>query len=299
MNFNSWNVFWRWCFASLATLIVFGNNLTIWIFLEQRRRKRASFLLISLSFADLLVGLFSIPLLITAYETSSVAIRKIFFLVDVFTALASIYTLGVISLERMSAVAWPHHHRTLKLRAYTFAVATPWIMAAIFAVLFLTLDNILGLLIVCPTAPLLVMCSAYHVIWKKQRSSIGNQNHFGLREARLTKTLFLIVGASLFAWLPFQILNVLTYLGVTAIFPHLQLTVLLVRLLQFSNSLVNVVIYPFRMPEFRNTLWRILRCYRRFSSRVHPLAGSGSVISLLRLTNFMFSSQNPSQDSPV
>ena len=172
-------------------------------------------------------------------------------------------------------------------------------MAAIFAVLFLTLDNILGLLIVCPAAPLLVMCIAYHVIWKKQRSSIGNQNHFGLREARLTKTLFLIAGASLFAWLPFQILNVLTYLGVTAIFPHLQLTVLLVRLLQFSNSLVNVVIYPFRMPEVRNTLWRILRCYRRFSSRVHPLAGSGSVISLLRLTNFMFSSQNPNQDSPV
>lgn len=301
MNFNAWNVFWRWCFGTLTTLIVSGNTLTVWIFHEQRHRKRASYLLISLSVADLLVGLLSIPLLIASYETSSVTVLKVFFLVDVFTALASIYTLGVISLERMFAVVWPHRHRTMRLRAYICAIATPWVIAAIIAFLLFTLKKLLiGLLIFCPAAPLLVMCRAYYVIWKNQRSAVGIQNHVGLREARLTKTLFLITGASIFAWLPFQILSVLTYLGVTTSFPYLQLTTLIVRVLQFSNSLINVAIYPFRIPEFKNTLWQILCCHRDFHSLIHPLAGSGwSVRSLLRLPTLVFPSENLTQESPV
>lgn len=144
------------------------------------------------------------------------------------------------------------------------------------------------------------MCRAYYVIWKNQRSAVGIQNHVGLREARLTKTLFLITGASIFAWLPFQILSVLTYLGVTTSFPYLQLTTLIVRVLQFSNSLINVAIYPFRIPEFKNTLWQILCCHRDFHSLIHPLAGSGwSVRSLLRLPTLVFPSENLTQESPV
>ena len=46
----------------LAVLIVVGNSLTIWIFLRQKFRKRAHFLLISLAAADLLVGLLTVPL---------------------------------------------------------------------------------------------------------------------------------------------------------------------------------------------------------------------------------------------
>ena len=130
MDLSSWNMFWLLCFGLLAILIVFGNTITIWIFLKQKQRKRTSFLLISLSVADLLVGLLSIPLFIAAYEASSVTVSMVFRRVDVFTALASIYTLGVISVERMFAVAWPYRHRTLKLRAYICAIATPWIMSA-------------------------------------------------------------------------------------------------------------------------------------------------------------------------
>ena len=276
MDLNSWNTFWLLCFGLLAILIVVGNTLTIWIFLKQKQRKRTSFLLISLSFADLLVGLLSIPLFIAFYEAYSVTVNMVFRRVDVFTALASIYTLGVISLERMFAVAWPYRHRTLKLRAYICAIATPWIMATIITVLVFTLNSVWDLLIFFPAAPLIVMCLAYYVIWKKQRSSMGNQNQS--REARLAKTLFLITGASILTWLPFQILNIVLQFGVTANFSYSTLTILLVRVLQFSNSLVNVIIYPFRIPGFRKTLRRMLRCHQRFNDRAPTPAVSRSVV---------------------
>ena len=64
MDFNSWNIVWSLCFGLLATVIVVGNLLTIWIFLKRRLRKRAYFLLISLAVADLLVGLLTVPLYI-------------------------------------------------------------------------------------------------------------------------------------------------------------------------------------------------------------------------------------------
>ena len=105
MDLSSWNMFWLLCFGLLAILIVFGNTLTIWIFLKQKQRKRTSFLLISLSVADLLVGLLTIPLFIGAYEASLITVDTVFLRVNVFTALASIYTLGVISVERMFAFA--------------------------------------------------------------------------------------------------------------------------------------------------------------------------------------------------
>ena len=276
MDLNSWNTFWLLCFGLLAILIVVGNTLTIWIFLKQKQRKRTSFLLISLSFADLLVGLLTIPLFIALYEEYSVTVSMVFRRVDVFTALASIYTLGVISLERMFAVAWPYRHRTLKLRAYICAIATPWIMATIITVLVFTLNSVRGLLIFCPAAPLIVMCLAYYVIWKKQRSSMGNQNQS--REARLAKTLFLITGASILTWLPFQILNIVLHFGVTENILYSTLTILLVRVLQFSNSLVNVIIYPFRIPGFRKTLRRMLRCHQRFNDRAPTPAVSRSVV---------------------
>ena len=35
----------------------------------------------------------------------------------------------------------------------------------------------------------------------------------------------------------------------------------IIKLLQFSNSLVNVIIYPFRISEFKGALLRMLRAF--------------------------------------
>ena len=61
--------------------------------------------------------------------------------------------------------------------------------------------------------PRLVICVANVVIWRKQKSPFENNNHVNI-EVKLAKTLLLITGASLFTWLPFQIVNFLFELDV-------------------------------------------------------------------------------------
>ena len=102
MDFNSWNIFWGICFGVLVTLIIAGNIPTIWIFFKQRRQKRTYPLLISLAVADLLVGIFAVPFYIKVVVSQCLAWHIISISVDVFTGITSIYTLAVISLERMS-----------------------------------------------------------------------------------------------------------------------------------------------------------------------------------------------------
>ena len=86
-----------------------------------------------------------------------------------------------------------------------------------------------------------------------------HRNHV-VRETRLAKTLLVITAASLFTWLPFQILNLLGNRGVLESFPHIIITAHVIKFLQFSNSLVNVIIYPFRISEFKNSLLQMFRC---------------------------------------
>lgn len=263
MNINSWNILWSLCFGLLAVLIVVGNAITIWIFIKQKPRKRAHFLLISLAVADLLVGLLTVPLYIVVNLDTSAWWP--FLYADICSSLTSVFTLAVISLERMYAIGWPFRHRTLRLRSYKFAIVTPWILAATVTAIRVLRDishtRHTGPIIVTavsPTTPLLVICSAYCVIWWKEKKRMDNQNQQIERETKLTKTMFLIIGASLLTWLPFQVLNLLIYFQSIRIKPF-AIIMYIIKLLQFSNSLVNVIIYPLRISEFKGALLRMLQ----------------------------------------
>ena len=274
MDFNSWNIFWSSAFGLLAVLIVTGNFFSIWVFHRQRSRKRSYFLLISLAVADLMVGLFAIPLFITRRSTRHSHLRWLVSTsFDAFTGLTSIYTLAVISLERMFAIVCPLRHRTLTFRNYLCVIAMPWIVAAVFvAVLILHLNGIIKhpsykvLLLLFQTTPLLTMCVAYFCIWIKRKSTKGIRNHRAARESKLANTLFLVSGASLITWTPYQMINNLSYFEGLGF--RISLTIFyLSKILQFSNSLVNVVIYPQRIPEFKTILKNIIHCCRAASQR--------------------------------
>ena len=265
MDFNSWNIFWGICFGVLTTLIIAGNVLTIWIFFKQRRQKRSYSLLISLAVADFLVGIFAVPFFMIESDASQ---RHTWHPIsngaDVFTGITSIYTLAVISMERMFAVGWPLRHRTLNYRVYVCAISIPWIIAAIFttSVVLRKLDiigreNQLYYNVLISGIPLITICVANFVVWKKQKSPFRNQNYIK-REVKLAKTLALITGTTLFTWLPFQIINILYDLKVMENFHLLGLTIFVIKILQFGNSFVNVIIYQFRIPEFKRMLFQIL-----------------------------------------
>ena len=268
MDFNQWNIIWTLSFGVVAAIAVAGNVFTIIIFLKIRFRKRHHFLLISLAVADLLVGLLSVPLHVTIqcvyYEYNSHVLHVITDWTDMFTGFTSIFTLAVISLERMYAIGWPFRHRALNTRAYVIAIAAPWIIAFTMATAEIILQYVvilpvsfIVLLFTCLSTPLVLTSTAYSVLWMKERSRLMPRQVQEARDLKLAKTVGLITGAFLVTWLPFQIIFLVFNLCVSCrnVSP---LLIYIIKLLQYVNSIVNIVIYPVRNVDYRTSLLRML-----------------------------------------
>ena len=284
MDFNQWNIIWTLSFGALAVIAVAGNIVTIVIFLKLRLHKRHHFLLISLAVADLLVGLLSVPLHVTIrYEYyNSHVLPAITEWVDMFTGFTSIFTLAVISLERMYAVGWPFRHRALNLQAYVVAIAAPWIIAFTMATAEIVLQYVIFqpasfiiFLFICLSTPIVLTSIAYSVIWMKKRSRLVARQVQEARDLKLAKTVGLITGAFFITWLPFQIIYLVLNLCISCrdIPPYL---IYLIKLLQYGNSVVNIVIYPVRNVDYRNSLFQMFSACRYFCES-HQVGLSTSV----------------------
>ena len=306
MDFNRWNTFWAVCFGVTALLIIVGNTLSIIILLKRRLRKRPHFLLISLAIADLLVGLCAMPI----YILSGISGQKplttlVFHCVDMFTGLSSIFTLAVISLQRLNAIARPLHHRQLSLCSYIVAIAIPWILSimvtstrVLLVFFIITSKQFLAVIIISLSAPLLIACVAYYIICRKQASRIHNGVR-ARRQARLSSTLFLITALFVLTWLPFQILNILLPMCMQCRrIPGIA--VFLVKFLQYINSFINFLIYCLRMPDYRNALSQMFptfNCCRMRRAVLYPLGDENTGIFLVSFTRFLDLNSVP--DDPV
>ena len=262
MDFNRWNPFWTACFAVMASLIIAGNSLTIATLLKKRFRKRPHFLLTSLAFADLLVGICAVPLYININLNVSPHLPSqatpIFNFFDIFTGLSSIFTLAIISLVRLHAAVLPFGHRQLSLTAHLVSMVTPWILSSVVASIRLVHSLGLTTVILISLTPLMTSCSAYFVIWlkvinvrRKLNSSIRSFKQ--KKEARFSKTLLLTTAASFITWMPFACSNIV-FAGCSSCKKiHVGATCT-IKLLQYTNSFVNFLIYFYRLPSFRRAL---------------------------------------------
>ena len=247
-----------------AVLITSANVLIILVFSRRKlRQKRSNLLLLGLAVVDLLVGSVAVPLLIAVNLNSSVYLRSAHFYVDIITGLASIFSLAVISLERMYAVCWPFRHRTLGTRIYIFATCVPWILVIAGTVTAeLASERVLTsvLISLSMVMPLIIICILYCVIWKKQRrSSLQHRSVLQeVQEKKLAKTLLIIIGAFIVTWLPFQVLNI--YVTACKYFASCEISRIpavvfyITVVLRLSNSFVNFLVYSLRMPDFRECL---------------------------------------------
>ena len=223
------------------------------ILFKRRLRKRPHFFLISLAFADLLVGLIPVPLLIMMADSSIIA-RFVYRSMDLFAGLSSIFTLAAISLERLHAIVRPLRHRQLTLHSYAIAIATPWILSIIVTSVpvfpFITYIQTSSVIIISLSTPLLITCVSC-CIWRKQASRIRSEVR-ERKDVHLNKTLLLITAVFVFSWLPFQVLPILMSFCISCQILHMILYV--GKFLQYSNSFMSFLVYCFRMPDFRKAL---------------------------------------------
>ena len=262
-----------WCTAFILTtlLVVTANLVTILLFAANKRLRRKSlFLVINMTFADLMLGTLSMPGYIlfighfnfqlwTARMSSSLDYAHD--LVDMFFMHASLISAAMISGERFYAIASPHSYkRSLSIKTYCAIISATWLFTILVTAFEITLGYLtspeyekyawisFGLLIT------FVICGCNISIWRKfQNAELTFQaQNRAARNRRLTKTLLFVSVLAVLSWLPLIIMDALEVIfGVTIPPGNFYYSV---TLLNYSNSFLNPVVYVLRIPEFRQAL---------------------------------------------
>ena len=198
----------------------------------------------------------------------------------VFASCASVLFLALISLERVCAVFWPVRHRVSSLQIYVCSIVTVWFIGLVFGVLCLlslyfkevNRGFVLAPIPICLFVSFLVTCISYvkirrRVICKPREQNTSNaHNRFDASNARLSRTLFGVFAISFLLCLP-SLVVLIAKPFCRKCFPGiLRRSVVPLRL---ANSMVNPLVYSFKMPAFKNALGR-LRRRRRQNIEIRP-----------------------------
>ena len=270
-----------------AVSIVTMNTLAIIIFLKERSlRKGSMYLVISLAVADMFVPYsLIVKLLVLGNDCSfwRFEISIVFSSLAYFFPTVSVTSLVAISLERMHATFRPFKHRLIEKRMFGAAVTGVWFTAALYTaiafseyrldiIFFLPLQDTL-FLIGC----LFIIILSYSSIVIKLYCGTHPQQQCAIsRERKLTKTLFIVTIVSVILLLPTGILHICFYvssgegyrLETISRQTRFHLTYSLYCLL-YANSLINPLLYAFKMPQFKRALFSLFRC----RSRSEPVQG--------------------------
>ena len=252
-----------------AVAIVALNAVTIIVYLKERNlRKRSMYLVINQAVADMLLGasLFIDYWILgircdlwTINPVSNPLIVFIRVISSVFDT-ASIINLAAISLERTHATFRPFKHRLAKKKIFGAAVAIVWITAWLISTSLASHSFELRIL----QCSVFLFCLLVIVVSYSSMSIkivCGSQPHHHSatrREEKLTKILFIVTVASLLLSLPILTLRIFESVHSTLrmIWGRTYFRLNYSLLLLFcSNTLVNPVLYTFRMPEFRRALF--------------------------------------------
>ncbi|XP_044169112.1 lysophosphatidic acid receptor 3-like [Acropora millepora] len=273
------------CIASLTVYgievvaIVTLNALTIIVYLKERSlRKRSMYLVINQAVADMFVGASLIYDFlryagdICEIWTINLPIHLHFIIIVLWlvSPLASLINLGAISLERTHATFCPFKHRLVKKKVFGAVAGIVWITAGAISFVifpqfafkspFSKLSRTFGILFLTfGLSCLLTIIVSYSSIAVK--IVYGTQSHHRSATSsgrKLTKTLFIVTVVSLLLTLPLIIILFCNILQLCTSIPlYLRFSF---RVMFYANSLVNPVVYTFRIPGFKRALISFLRC---------------------------------------
>ncbi|KAJ7375898.1 hypothetical protein OS493_038182 [Desmophyllum pertusum] len=194
---------------------------------------------------------------------SLVIFQHVYTVVDVFTGLASVFTLASIALERLYGVLYPIRYRWKDKRVYFIAIIAVWAISATASIAYILSTR--GLLRLLPEATftyyltvisvlsVLVICAAYVVValrihfWNKTKMEMAVSK----QEKRLATALFIVTVVFVLTWSPFHIMNILVNFTKSFLNNIPVDLVFFGKLLHYSNSLANPAIYSLKIPEFR------------------------------------------------
>lgn len=261
--------FWTIIFAVESFIIIVGNIITIIVFWKLRCvLKKTYCLLINLAVADLVVGFSAMEVIvnrnISSLKNSENLHGRGYITLNAFFGTASLTTLLLVAVERCYAIVYPFRHRALRTQIYINGIVAVWAMSIVIAFIRLA-PTIFSNSVITVASPwimtclasmgVFIICSLYVVIWRLSRKEDPRISRAKREQnKRLAKTLFIVTATSVATWLPFAVTFVLPH----HIRHHYQCAVhsaaYVGRFTQLANSLLNPMIYCFRMSEFSKVL---------------------------------------------
>lgn len=308
---------WGTAYGVVAVLIMVANTVSIAAFIKTKpRRKHTHYFLINLSVADLMVGAVSVPLFVSYLVdpqiwSQSLTLPMVHSTVDILSGLASVFTLAIVSLERLLAVSIPFKYRMIPRKAYFCCIAATWCLsggvAAISIAFYFQIvrEAFYTAVILSLSLSLSVACFAYVSIIFKINQKNNSAKHLKdlTVERRLSITLLCITAIFVLSWLPFQLVFILVHFCKTCSFSIN--TIFFIKLLHYSNSFMNTAVYTFRIPEFKEVISAIVRrpsIHRRNEGRDVLLqdVAYDSITSVTRILHSpLVSSSNTGRVTPV
>ena len=272
---NLW-VVWTVAYAVVGTIVIVVNTLTLYTCLNTSSliRTRKHVMVINLAVADLSYGVTAVPATMLHLLNPTITSFYVYKVLATFLKTASLFTLGVIAVERMHAIVWPIRHQVLNISVYKTALLVIWILSVVVtAAVALQWSEFWAIGIFAPLLlPIIigvitlmtVIC--YVCIWiavrrRKQRRLAASAK----QDKALAVTLLLVGGAFLITWgTPILYLSIVK---VCKNYHELSVTTITGAMLLFAvQSLINPVIYCFRLPSFKASL----------KVRIKEIAGSSA-----------------------
>lgn len=278
---------WLITFVVVGSMIIVLNLATILTFSVNRHlRRRNVYCLINLAVADMMYGGFgtaySFCIFVDQYLNSNIniAVKIVIYVLSIFAFVAALMSLALISLERVFATVFPFRYRSTPSRKYVMVFGFLWFLSLVVSLFFnLTPRSQFHAVFICYwvilTVSLTTMFASYTIIFVKVKLQGKRQVH-GQRtvssmvrtqkyERDLAMTLFIFTVVSLLTWLPYLTVRVMFLVNHTSfdLSSSLPSNVSIVFLIQWLNSLINPVIYVYRMRDFRKAFFQlVLRCSR-------------------------------------
>ena len=260
---------WFAAFVIEFIVIFILNAFTLAIYTRNRHlRKPSTYLIINLTVADLLVGTVtgsSMSFELHNLETDLVLEQDFswqsfvqFTLQELFSV-ASLANISLISLERLHATLFPFRHCLVGKRVYLIIILCSWLFSLILSSVFVLLYLHASPSLLYVYAPyyfliILILTVSYAIIISTVKNNPLSPNAGPVlsTERKLTVTLFIVTVASLLAFLPWAIWNVIAYHMRSKLSPAVVFRISKSFLtLYLFNSIVNPLIYAVRMQEFR------------------------------------------------
>ena len=207
--------------------------------------------------------------------------------VDLLTSFASLFSLSTIGLERAFSVSCPHRHRAMGKCPYFVAVLVCRFLSLLQVLLhFLHEHKIVDFtvffysMMFALSFVLVVMLATYTAVWYKVRArqlEISDRRRNSRvsmeRERKLVLTLAIVTGVFVITWLPFHLLNIAMFFCIRCQEKVRANTIHAIKLLHYSNSFMNLIIYSCRFPDFRRTLCEF---FGKDSARVYPMQSNNN-----------------------